>query len=153
MLSLSTPTADFLDGVSTWISLTSASTYLGSFSFTTVFNAAIIASAPCLCIKRKSLLYLLSVTCSPLFILCALVIISLSAACLNIFSSFTTLKHSEYIMSFNTFPGPTLGSWSTSPTSISLVPTGTALRSAFIILISTIDISSTMMTSASRGFS
>ncbi len=29
-------------------------------------------------------------------------------------------------MSFNTFPGPTEGSWLVSPTSISLVPTETA---------------------------
>ena len=56
-------------------------------------------------------------------------------------------------MSLRTFPGPTLGSWSTSPTSISLVPTATALRSEFIILISTIDISSTIITSASNGLS
>ena len=56
-------------------------------------------------------------------------------------------------MSFSTFPGPTLGSWSTSPTRISFVPIETALRSEFIILMSTIDISSTIITSASSGLS
>ena len=40
--------------------------------------------------------------------------------------SFTTLKLPDSIISRSTFPGPTLGSWSTSPTRISRVPTFTA---------------------------
>ena len=56
------------------------------------------------------------------------------------------------MISFNTLPGPTDGSWSTSPTSISLVPGITADKSACINVRSTIDISSIIITSASRGF-
>jgi len=103
--------------------------------------------------NKKSLLYLLSVTGSPLLILCAFMMISLSAACLKIFSSFTTSKQPEWIISFNTFPGPTLGNWSTSPTRIRRVPTAIAFSSEFIIDTSTMDISSTIMTSVSSGLS
>ena len=56
-------------------------------------------------------------------------------------------------MSFSTQPGPTLGSWLISPTRISLVPTLTAFSKAFIRKMSTMDISSMMITSASSGFS
>ena len=86
-------------------------------------------------------------------ILWALTIMSLWAAWRKIFVSFTTGNASDAIISRRTFPGPTLGSWFTSPTRISLVPTFTAFKSEWIRLMSTIDISSMMITSASRGFS
>ena len=102
--------------------------------------------------KKKSLLLLLIWTCSPLFILWAFTTISLSDACLNILVSSTTGKHLLRIISLSTLPGPTLGSWFSSPTRISLVPATTARRRECIRWISTIDISSIMITSASSGF-
>ena len=102
---------------------------------------------------KKSLLLLSSLMLWPAFILCALVMISLSAACLKISLNLTTLNFSEPIMSFKTFPGPTLGSWLTSPTRMSLVPTVTAFSREYIRYMSTIDISSMIITSASRGLS
>ena len=56
-------------------------------------------------------------------------------------------------MSFSTQPGPTLGNWLISPTRIRRVPGVTAFKSACIRKISTMDISSMMITSASSGFS
>ena len=98
--------------------------------------------------KKKSILLLSRTTGSPRLILCAFTIISLSPACLNIFVSFTT-----EMISFSTLPGPTLGSWFTSPTRITRVPGTIAFRSAYISGRSTIDISSIITTSASSGFS
>ena len=46
-------------------------------------------------------------------------------------------------MSASTWPGPTEGSWSTSPTISSAAPSGTAASSARISMTSTIDVSST----------
>ena len=103
--------------------------------------------------KKKSMLLLSSTTGSPRLILWALTIISLSPACRNIFVSFTTGKQPDEIMSFSTLPGPTLGSWFTSPTRITRVPGTIAFKSAYISGRSTIDISSMMITSASSGFS
>ena len=103
--------------------------------------------------KKKSILLLSRTTGSPRLILCAFTIMSLSPACLNIFVSFTTEKHSEEMISFSTLPGPTLGSWFTSPTRITRVPGTIAFRSAYISGRSTIDISSIITTSASSGFS
>ena len=57
------------------------------------------------------------------------------------------------MISPSTFPAPTLGSWSQSPTMIRRVPSGKAFKRAFISHRSTIDISSIMTTSVSRGFS
>ena len=111
------------------------------------------ASGLSLRIKRKSWLRFARSTGSPALILCALTTMSLWAAWRKMWVSFTTLKLPDSIISRSTFPGPTLGSWSTSPTRMSRVPTFTALSRECMRLISTIDISSMMMTSASRGFS
>ena len=73
----------------------------------------------------------------------------LRPACRYILSSLITGTKSEATMSCKTFPGPTDGSWSISPTMISLVPSSIALRSALNNGISTMDISSTMTTSVS----
>ena len=56
-------------------------------------------------------------------------------------------------MSRSTLPAPTLGSWSASPTSTRRVPGRTALSSERMSSRSTMDISSTMTTSAFRGSS
>ena len=48
--------------------------------------------------------------------------ILLLAACLKILSNLTVVIASDSIMSFNTFPGPTDGNWSVSPTNTNLVP-------------------------------
>ena len=111
------------------------------------------ASGFSLRIKRKSLLRFARSTRSPSLILWAFTIMSLWAAWRKIWVSFTTLKQPESMMSRSTFPGPTLGSWSTSPTNMRRVPTFTARRRECIRLMSTIDISSIMITSASSGFS
>src|SRR6266516_5743200 len=56
-------------------------------------------------------------------------------------------------MSASTWPGPTEGNWSTSPTTSRAAVFGTALSSACISSTSTMDVSSTMSRSQSRGFS
>ena len=63
-----------------------------------------------------------SSTAFPSFILWAFVTIPLSPACLKILLSVTTLNFPESMISFNTFPGPTLASWLISPTRTSLGP-------------------------------
>ena len=151
--SRSTPRSPFLIGVRTWISKGFASTYFGSFSWISAITTRMIMSASYLLRKKKSRLLLSRTTCSPLLILCAFTTISLSDACRKIFLSSTTGNAMLLIMSRSTFPGPTLGSWFSSPTRISLVPAMIAWRSECISWISTIDISSMIMTSASRGFS
>ena len=82
----------------------------------------------------------------------AFTIISLSAAWRKIWDSLTTLKQWELITSRSTFPGPTLGSWFTSPTKIRRVPTAIAFNKLWNRKISTIDISSIITTSVSSGF-
>ena len=56
-------------------------------------------------------------------------------------------------MSASTWPGPTEGSWSTSPTISSAAPSGTAASSARISRTSTIDVSSTTSRRQSSGLS
>ncbi len=57
------------------------------------------------------------------------------------------------IMSASTWPGPTEGNWSTSPTTSRAAAFGIALSSACISSTSTIDVSSMTSRSQSRGFS
>ena len=97
------------------------------------------------------MLLLSNTTSSPRLILWALTMISLWDACRKILVSCTTWNCPLSIISFNTLPGPTLGSWFTSPTRISLVPATIAFRRDCIRLISTIDISSIITTSVSSG--
>ena len=73
----------------------------------------------------------------------------LSFPCLNISFNLTTLINSLSIKSLKTFPGPTDGNWSASPTIISLVPS--LISKLFISIISIIDASSTIITSPSSG--
>ena len=79
--------------------------------------------------------------------------IRLSAAWRNISVSRTTGTAAESMMSASTWPGPTDGSWSTSPTRISAARSGTARMSACINGTSTIDVSSTTSRSHVSGFS
>ena len=115
------------------------------------FMASNILSALRDLMNRKSLLFFVRSTGSPLLILWALTMISDWAAWRKIWVSLTVLKCPQSIRSWSTLPAPTLGSWSWSPTRTSLVPGTMALRRASIRKISVIDISSTMITSASRG--
>ena len=147
----STPSNPFRIGVSTWISNGSALTYLGSLCWISWIQMLMITFASYRFRKKKSRLLLSKITGSPRLILCALTMMSLSDAWRKIRFRRTTLQAWESMMSFNTHPGPTLGSWLTSPTRISLVPTEIALSREYISEISTIDISSTMITSASSG--
>ena len=100
---------------------------------------------------KKSIFLLSSFICIPALILWALVTIWLSAACLNIWFSFTTLQKPDCIISFSTLPGPTDGSWFASPAIIRRVPGTIALKSACKRYISTIENSSTIIASASSG--
>ena len=106
------------------------------------------------CTKKKSFFnssLFSSIKYLPEFTLCALSIILLLAACLNILSSTITFILPDAIMSLSILPGPTEGSWSTSPTSTSFVPSYTAISKYFISAKSIIDVSSTITTSASIG--
>jgi hypothetical protein len=80
-----------------------------------------------------------------------LVTIRLRAACRNTSVSLTTGTAPEAITSARTCPGPTEGSWSTSPTSSSAARPGTALSSACISGTSTMLVSSTTSRSHSSG--
>ena len=97
--------------------------------------------------KKKSLSVLLRTGISPLTILCALVTIRLCCACLKISLSLTTGIIPLSIRSPRTFPGPTDGSWSESPTSTSLHPRGRARITLSKIKVSTIETSSTISAS------
>ena len=103
--------------------------------------------------KRKSLELVSSLICSPAFILWAFTMISLPAACRNIFCSFMQENALHSSRSLSTWPGPTLGSWDASPTRISLVPGIMAFNRARKSRMSTMDTSSIITTSASRGLS
>lgn len=83
--------------------------------------------------------------------LCALTTIILSPACLKIFVRANVFILPDSIRSFSTFPGPTDGSWSTSPTRISVVVRETAFSRLLIRITSSIETSSTITTSASIG--
>src|SRR4051812_24127215 len=89
----------------------------------------------------------------PALIRWALVMIRLSAACRNTSVSRTTGTMPEPMMSASTCPGPTEGSWSTSPTRITAEPFRTALRVAARIGTSTMLVSSRTSRVQSSGFS
>ena len=65
----------------------------------------------------------------------------------------TTGTAPEAMMSASTCPGPTEGSWSTSPTISNAASSGTAASSARISMTSTMDVSSTASRPQSSGFS
>jgi hypothetical protein len=79
----------------------------------------------------------------PRRIRCALVMMWLPAACLNTSVSRTTGTTPLSIKSPSTVPGPTGGSWSTSPTRTNPARLGTARTSECISGTSTIEVSST----------
>ena len=72
----------------------------------------------------------------------AVVTIRLRAAWRNTSVNRTTGTAPEAMMSASTWPGPTEGSWSTSPTISSAASSGTAASSARINMTSTIEVSS-----------
>src|SRR3954452_17495898 len=84
---------------------------------------------------------------------CALTTIRLSAAWRNTSVRRATGKRSEAITSASTCPGPTEGSWSTSPTSSRPAWAGMARVSAFMSGTSTIKVSSTTSRSQTSGLS
>ena len=75
----------------------------------------------------------------------------LTSAWRKTFSSLTTGIFLLRIISFNTEPGPTEGSWSTSPTKIRRQPPGTAFSRWCIKVISSMEASSIIIASASSG--
>jgi hypothetical protein len=86
-------------------------------------------------------------------IACAVVMILLCAAWRNTSVSRTTGTAPEPMMSASTWPGPTEGSWSMSPTISRAACSGTAFSSDCIRSTSTIELSSTTSRSQSSGFS
>ena len=89
----------------------------------------------------------------PLLIRCALVMTRLPAAWRNTSVNLTTGTKLQAMMSASTWPGPTDGSWSTSPTMSSAAPSGTARSSERINGTSTMLASSTTRRSQSSGCS
>ena len=83
----------------------------------------------------------------------AVVTIRLRAAWRNTSVNRTTGTAPEAMMSASTWPGPTEGSWSTSPTISNAAPSGTAASSARISMTSTIDVSSTTSRPHRNGLS
>ena len=126
---------------------------LGSRFVTSSRIVPATSSAYALRMKKKSVPSSFSTGSSPWLMRCAFMMIALSCACRNTCCKRTTFSRSLRIMSFSTLPAPTEGSWSTSPTKIMREPLSTARRSACISTISTIELSSMMITSASIGFS
>ena len=101
--------------------------------------------------KKKSLSLVFRQGYSPATIGWALVTIRLSAAWRKTCFSSTVGMQPESIRSRSTFPGPTLGSWSESPTRISLQPIRQPRRRDSKRVVSTIDISSMTTASAFKG--
>ena len=83
----------------------------------------------------------------------ALMMMRLCAACRNTSVRRTTGTAPDEITSANTWPGPTEGSWSMSPTSKRAALSGTAFMSACISMTSTMEVSSTTNRSQSSGLS
>ena len=102
-------------------------------------------------IKKKSASLRSSTGISPRTIQCALVTIRLSIAWRNTSVSWTVGSRLDWIRSCNTFPAPTGGSWSLSPTMIRRQPSGRASSRLEKRLISTMESSSTITASASSG--
>src|SRR5215472_217121 len=75
----------------------------------------------------------------------------LCAACRNTSVRRTTGTAPDEMTSASTWPGPTEGSWSISPTIKRAALSGTALMSACISMTSTMEVSSTTSSSQSRG--
>ena len=153
LFKFSTPNTPFLVGDNIWISLTlfHFELNMGNLLFTKSSIVLKILSLSSLLSKKKSPPFLFKYGNSPLFILWAFKIIMLSFPCLKISFNLTTLIKSLFIKSLNTFPGPTDGNWSTSPTIITLVPNLIAFNKLFISIISIIDASSIIITSPSNG--
>ena len=102
--------------------------------------------------KKKSLVRTKRSGISPATIRWALVTMRLCMDCRKISFRRTTGSISDAIRSPNTFPGPTLGSWSLSPTRIRRQPSGNARNTASKIVTSTMDSSSITKASQSRLF-
>ena len=102
--------------------------------------------------KKKSMLVLSISGIFPSLMRWAFVIIKLFSPCLKIFVSIQNGITPLPKMSASTFPGPTLGSWSLSPTSTSLQSRGSAFKRLHISAQSTMETSSTITTSTLSGF-
>ncbi len=79
--------------------------------------------------------------------------IRLPWACRKIRLKRTTGIRPEEMISFSTFPAPTEGNWSVSPTMISVICSGMAFNRLYINIMSIMEHSSRMSTSPSSGFS
>ena len=90
---------------------------------------------------------------APRLIPWAVVTIRLCAAWRNTSVNRTTGTAPEAMMSASTWPGPTEGSWSTSPTISIAASSGTTATSARISITSTMDVSSITSRPQSSGFS
>ena len=102
--------------------------------------------------KKKSLVRTERSGISPATIRWAFVTIKLCMDCRKISFKRTTGSISEAIRSPSTLPGPTLGSWSLSPTRIKRQPSGSARSTASKMVTSTMESSSITSASQSRLF-
>ena len=145
----------FLIGVNTCISVGCTPYLLGNLVVTKDIISSLIESISPFVIKKKLLFGFLLETFIgfPLLIACALSIISLSSACLNISVRQTVGIILDSMQSARTLPGPIAGNWSASPTKINFVPGVIASSRLFINNIFTIEISSIMITSYGSGLS
>ena len=106
-------------------------------------------TSPLSAIIKKSPTFKIGI--SPLFIKWAFFTIIDCSDCLNISSRFTDSTTPDFKMSASTFPAPTDGSWSLSPTKMSLVGLSMDFRSVSMRRISTIETSSKIKTSHSSS--
>ena len=110
-----------------------------------------MSSVSVLLSKKKSSFELSSSGISPALIRWAFETMREFSSCLKIFVRYVVGTVSLCKMSLRTLPAPTDGSWSLSPTRISLQSRGKALRSECMRRQSTIDTSSTITTPYGRG--
>ncbi len=121
MLSVRAPRLPRFIGHSTWTSRTGSSPKrAGTRELTTARSLRAASSGSTASMKKKSEPSgAVSSGMAPWLMRCALVMIRLAAAWRNTSVSRITGTAPEPITSASTWPGPTLGSWSTSPTSSS----------------------------------
>ena len=128
---------------------------LGIRVFTSSMMRATAVSGSSACTKSKSL----SASggprsgIEPWLMRWALVMMRLCAACRNTSVRRTTGTAPDEMTSASTWPGPTDGSWSMSPTIRRAALSGTAFMNACISMTSTMEVSSTTSRSQSSGLS
>ena len=141
-LSSLVPSGPFRVGVSTCISSTGMPIFPGNLTLHSSATVSAVLSPFWRRRKKKSPLFSARLGCRPAFISCARETMRLSWAWRKISVRRTAGTAPLFSMSAKTRPGPTLGSWSASPTRMSRASSGMACRRASIKVMSTIEHSS-----------